>query len=117
MLVGQVGFKDLTATEAMLDNGMRGERSHNPKLIVCAHKALARWLFKEAEISQIIGWVFADNVSGIMMNKKIGWGGWIRYPLKKVQSKDGSEWIIGIEGEKSLDGKYCFKLIMNRQDI
>ncbi len=116
-LVGQVGFKDLNAQEAIMDNGMRGERSQNPKIMVNAHRALAIWLFKEAKIKQMIGWLFADNITGIMMNKQIGWSSWIRHPLEKVQKDDGILWQIGDEGSKSSVNKYCFKLIMNEADL
>ena len=112
VLAGQVGFKDLTAKEAMMDNGMRGERTRNPKLMVYAHKTLARWLFKEAGVHHIIGWVVADNIPGIMMNKQIGWGEWLRYPLNRVDTIDGTAWQIGDERQESANNKYCFKLIM-----
>ncbi|OUU15144.1 MAG: hypothetical protein CBB97_24245 [Candidatus Endolissoclinum sp. TMED37] len=116
-LVGQVGFKDLNAEEAIMDNGMRGERSQNPKIMVHAHRALAIWLFKEAKIKQMIGWLFADNITGIMMNKQIGWSSWVRHPLEKVETDDGAHWQIGAEGSKSSANKYCFKLIMKEEDL
>ena len=89
-LVGQVGWKDLTELDAIMDNGMKGERTDTPKLLIYAHKALAKWLFLNTEIKFIYGWLFADNIPGIMMNKQIGWSEWIRHPLIKSSAEE--EW-------------------------
>jgi hypothetical protein len=115
--VGQVGWKDLTENDAIMDNGMKGERTINPKLMIYAHKSLAKWLFLNTNIKFMYGWLFADNIPGIMMNKQIGWSKWIRHPMMKLITGDEWVWDIGSEGKVSPDNKYCFKLIMTQGDI
>lgn len=115
--VGQVGWKDLTENDAIMDNGMKGERTINPKLLIYAHKSLAKWLFLNTNIKSMYGWLFADNIPGIMMNKQIGWSQWIRHPMMKLTNGDEWAWDIGLEGKTSPDNKYCFKLIMTENDI
>lgn len=116
-IVGQVGWKDLTQNDAIMDNGMKGERTINPKLLIYAHKSLAKWLFLNTNIKFMYGWLFADNIPGIMMNKQIGWSQWIRHPMMKLITGDEWAWEIGSEGKTSPDNKYCFKLIMIEDDI
>lgn len=115
--VGQVGWKDLNDVDAIMDNGMKGERTINPKLLIYAHKSLAKWLFANSTIKFMYGWLVTDNVPGIMMNKQIGWSKWLRHPLTK--NSDGGDWAweIGKEGENSKDNRYCFKLIMEEDDV
>jgi len=116
-LIGQVGFKNLTLTDAILDNGMRGERSKHPKIFVYAHKVLAQWLFSVIKINCLYGWVFTDNISGIMMNRQIGWSEWAQYPLTKEIKNGESAWVIGDEGQVSIDKKYCYKLTLKNSDF
>ena len=116
-IVGQVGWKDLTQNDAIMDNGMKGKRTINPKLLIYAHKSLAKWLFLNTNIKFIYGWLFTDNIPAIMMNKQIGWSQWIRYPMTKLINGDEWAWEIGLEGKTSPDSKYCFKLIMIEDDI
>ena len=116
-IVGQVGWKDLNENDAIMDNGMKGERTNNPKLLIYAHRSLAKWLFANTSIKSMLGWLVTDNIPGIMMNKQIGWSKWLRHPL--VKRKQGEEWAweIGAEGDNSPDNKYCFKLIMEEADV
>ncbi len=114
-LVGQVGFKDLTYQDGIVDGGMRGNVSHNPKILTFAHKSLIKWLFENAQISRLYGWLVADNPGGIMMNKQIGWQDWEKYPLIRVDDNGESSWIIGNKGDVSPDKKYCYKLTIYKQ--
>jgi len=114
-LVGQVGFKELTFQDGIVDGGMRGNHSHNPKILTFAHKSLINWLFDNAKISCLYGWLMADNPGGIMMNKQIGWQDWEKYPLIRVGGNDESSWIIGNKGDISMEKKYCYKLTIYKQ--
>ena len=114
-LVGQVGWKDLCDQSAIMDNGMKGARTKNPKILIYAHQTLANWLFENSQIDYILGWLFTDNIPGIMMNKKIGWDQWIKYPLIKKIVEGEVNWQIGEQGQESADKKHCFKLIMDRK--
>ncbi|MBT8593852.1 hypothetical protein G6685_08900 [Polynucleobacter paneuropaeus] len=109
-LIGQVGFKDLTYEDGIIDGGMRGNASSNPKILTYAHKTLIKWLFDKAQIIRLHGWLVADNPGGIMMNKQVGWRDWEKYPLIGKESNNEIVWSVGNKGEASPENKYCYKL-------
>ena len=109
-LIGQVGFKDLTYEDGIVDGGMRGNASLNPKILTYAHKSLIKWLFDEARVTRLYGWLVADNPGGIMMNKQVGWRDWEKYPLIGQELNDEIVWSVGNKGEVSPGNKYCYKL-------
>ena len=111
-LIGHFGFKNLTSQSVLLDNVIRGERIGHPKVFVFAGKALVRWLQVTALVKTIYGEVMTNNITSIMMNKQIGFSGWKRHPLVKVVSGIETCWELGVEGDLSPDGKYCFKLLI-----
>lgn len=111
-IVGHFGFKDLTSDDVLLDNAIRGERVGHPTLFVMAGKTLNEWLFREAGVKTIYGFVLTKNVTSIMMNKQIGFGGWMRYPLVKKFKGDDAYWEMGTEGGTSPDDMYCYKIVM-----
>ena len=113
-LVGHFGFKNLTIQSVLLDNAMRGERQGHPKLFVVAGKSLIQWLWQATSVKRIDAYVMADNVPSIMMNRQIGFQGWVRHPLIKRTIESDTHWDIGEEGGKSPDGRYCFTLFMKR---
>jgi RimJ/RimL family protein N-acetyltransferase len=98
----------------LLDNAMRGERQGHPKLFVIAGKSLIQWLWKATSVQRIDAYVMADNVPSIMMNRQIGFQGWVRHPLIKRTIEGDTHWDIGGEGETSADGRYCFTLFIKR---
>ena len=111
-LIGHFGFKNLTSESVLLDNAIRGVRIGHPKIFVFAGKALVRWLQVTALVKTVYGEVMTDNIASIMMNKQIGFRGWKRHPLVKIESGTETCWEIGDEGDLSLDKKYCFKLFI-----
>jgi hypothetical protein len=113
-LVGHFGFKNLTLQSVLLDNAMRGERQGHPKLFVIAGKSLIQWLWKATSVQRIDAYVMADNVPSIMMNRQIGFQGWVRHPLIKRTIEGDTHWDIGGEGETSADGRYCFTHFIKR---
>lgn len=113
-VVGHFGFKELTADEVLLDNAMRGDRAGHPRLFVFAGRALVHWLLTEAGVRRVHAYVMADNVPSLMMNKQIGFGGWARHPLLKRERDGETHWDMGPEGASSPDGRYCFKLVIER---
>jgi hypothetical protein len=118
LLMGHLGFKNLTPLDALMDNAIRGARGGHPKIFVMAHKTLAKWLFQEAKIESLYGYVMIDNAPAIMMNKQVGWSIWIRLPLLKLApGEDDVRWEIGDEDQASPEGKYCYKIIMARSDM
>ncbi len=114
ILVGHFGFKNLTSKSVLLDNAMRGERQGHPKLFVIAGKTLVQWLWQMTPVQRIEAYVVADNVPSIMMNRQIGFGGWVRHPLIKRTFKDGIHWDIGEAGKNSPDDRYCFTIFIER---
>lgn len=113
-VVGHLGFKDLTRDDVLLDNAMRGERIGHPKLFVMAGKVLNKWLFSAAGVQTIYGYVMTQNATAVMMNKQIGFGGWMRHPLVKHIKGSEFHWVIGIEGTVSPDDRYCYKITLPR---
>jgi Acetyltransferase (GNAT) domain len=113
-VVGHYGFKNLTFSEVLLDNALRGERVGHPKLFVWAGQTLVQWLFREAAVQRVYAYVLADNAASIMMNKQIGFGGWQRYPLAKRVREGDIFWEMGPEGATSAEGRYCFKLLIEQ---
>lgn len=113
-LVGHFGFKNLTDGDVLLDNALRGERIGHPKLFAFAGKTLVNWLWQSTNVQRIYGYVMTDNVSSIMMNKQIGFDGWIRLPLSKGSRGSEILWEIGVEGTESQDQRYCFEIFINR---
>lgn len=113
-VVGHFGFKELTGDDVLLDNAMRGDRAGHPRLFVFAGKALVQWLLTQADVKRVRGYVMADNVPSIMMNKQIGFGGWHRHPLLKRERDGEILWEMGPEGAPSPDGRDCFKLVIER---
>lgn len=112
--IGHFGFKSLTPRSALLDNAIRGERGGHPKLFVIAGRALVQWLFQATAIERVDGIVMTDNVSAIMMNREIGFQGWKRCPLIKETVDSDTHWRIGKEGQRSVDGRYCFIVSIDR---
>lgn len=113
-VVGHYGFKNLTFSEVLLDNALRGERVGHPKLFVWAGQTLVQWLFREAAVQRVYAYVLADNAASIMMNKQIGFGGWRRHPLAKCVREGDIFWEMGPEGATSAEGRYCFKLLIEQ---
>lgn len=113
-IVGHLGFKNLTCDDALLDNTIRGERAGHPKLFVMAGKVLNEWLFREAGVKSIYGYVMTKNVTAVMMNKQIGFGGWMRYPLLKKSKGTEAHWEMGAEGDASPDDTYCYKIVITK---
>lgn len=113
-LVGHFGFKKLTLQSVLLDNAMRGERQGHPKLFVIAGKALIQWLWQSTFVMRIDAYVMADNISSIMMNRQIGFHGWVRHPLIKRTIDGDTHWEIGEEGGESPDERYCLMLFIER---
>lgn len=109
-MVGHLGFKNLTRDDVLLDNAMRGERTGHPKLLTIAGHRLNRWLFEEVGVKTIYGYVLTTNVSAIMMNRQIGFGGWTKHPLIKLTEGNETRWEIGSEGKVSPDGAYCYRI-------
>jgi len=114
-LVGHFGFKNLTLQSVLLDNAMRGERQGHPKLFVVAGKSLMQWLWQATSVQRVDAYVMADNVPSIMMNRQIGFQGWVRHPLIKRTIHGDTHWDIGDEGGESADGRYCFTLFIERR--
>ena len=115
-MVGQVGFKDLTYQNAIVEGGMRGNSSLNPKILTYAHKSLIQWLFKNASVDCLYGWLIADNPGGIMMNKQIGWHEWEKFSLLKAVHNGEISLKIGGKDDIASENKYCYKLTFhNRQ--
>jgi hypothetical protein len=109
-LVGQVGFKDLTYQDGIVDGGMRGNSSLNPKILTYAHKSMIRWLFESSKIDCLYGWLIADNPGGVMMNRQIGWHDWEKLPLIKSDHNGEISWAVGTKDDNASEKKYCFKL-------
>jgi hypothetical protein len=113
-MVGHFGFKNLTLQSVLLDNAMRGDRKGHPKLFVVAGKSLIKWLWQATSVQRIDAYVMADNVPSIMMNRQIGFQGWVRHPLIKRTIDGDTHWDIGEEGGGSTEGRYCFTLFIKR---
>lgn len=111
-MVGHLGFKNLTCDDVLLDNAMRGERGGHAKLLTIAGQRLNRWLFEEAGVKTIYGYVLTTNVPAIMMNRQIGFGGWTKHPLIEIAEGNETRWEIGGEGERSPDGAYCYRITL-----
>jgi len=116
-IIGHYGFKNLTANDVLLDNAMRGERDGDPKLLVYAGIALVKWLFTQAKVNQIRAEVMTDNIPAIMMNKRIGFGDGSCHPLLRQTEDSNTHWEIGQEGKESPEDKYCFKLILKKNQF
>ena len=58
-----------------------------------------------------------NNATSIMMNREIGFKGWVRYPL--IKSLKGGDVIfeIGEKDELSQDSSYCYKVEIVREKI
>lgn len=111
-LIGHLGFKCLTDEDGVLDNAIKGEQTNAPKIFVYAHKVLAHWLFTKAQIQRLYGYVLTDNIAAIMMNRQIGWTGWVRCPLIKSEKNGDIIWQLGDEDQQSPSSKYCFKIVL-----
>lgn len=113
-VVGHLGFKDLTREDVLLDNAIRGERIGHPKLFVMAGRALNKWLFRATGVQTIYGYVMTQNATAVMMNKQIGFSGWMKYPLVKHMKGSELQWAIGVEDGTSPDDRYCYKIMITR---
>lgn len=116
-LVGHFGFKELTRDEVLLDNAMRGDRWGHPKLFVYAGKALVQWLVQTAGVQRVHAYVMADNAPSIMMNRQIGFSSRTRHPLIKRMQNNDIHWEMGEEGQPSPEGRYCFRLLIEREQV
>jgi hypothetical protein len=113
-IVGHFGFKNLNSKSVLLDNALRGERKGHPRLFVAAGKALVKWIWQNTSVNRIDAYVIGDNVPSIMMNRQIGFRGWKRHTLIKQSQGLETHWVIGDEGQPSLDGRCCFTIFIER---
>lgn len=110
VLIGHFGFKDLTHETVLLDNAMRGERGGHPKLLQIAGRALIDWLFANAGVAMVTGYVLSTNPAAIMLNRAIGFDRWEKLPVRREELDGEVRLVMGEPGEDSADGSYCYKL-------
>lgn len=110
VLIGHFGFKELTHETVLLDNAMRGERGGHPKLLQIAGRALIDWLFAEAGVRTVTGYVLSTNPAAIMLNRAIGFDRWDKLPVRREEVDGEVRLIMGEPGEASADGAYCYRL-------
>lgn len=110
VLIGHFGFKELTHETVLLDNAMRGERGGHPKLLQIAGRALIDWLFAEAGVRTVTGYVLSTNPAAIMLNRAIGFDRWDKLPVRREEVDGEVRLIMGEPGEASADGTYCYRL-------
>lgn len=110
VLIGHFGFKELTGETALLDNAMRGERGGHPKLLQVAGRALIDWLFAEAGVRTVTGYVLSTNPAAIMLNRAIGFDRWDKYPVHREEADGETHLVMGETDGASADGVYCYKL-------
>lgn len=116
-VVGHIGFKDLTETDALSDNVIRGERGGHPKLFAFAHLALFKWLYDVFGITSVYGWVFSDNVPAIMMNRQVGFSSWQRHALRHVNQTDGEAWVVGEALEENPGERFCWRVSIAMEEV
>ena len=113
-LIGHFGFKNLTSQSVLLDNAIRGERRGHPKLLVFAGRSLVKWLFQTTSVQRIDGYVMADNVPAIMMNREIGFHKWNRRSLTSKTVYGETHWMLEEEKQKDNFGLHCFVISIER---
>src|SRR5258706_2471726 len=82
-LIGQCGFKDLSAATVEIDNLIRGEIGGDHRLIYYSEKALIRWLFHSFDIERVFGIVLADNLLALNIHDSVGFRQTEFIPLQK----------------------------------
>ncbi|MCW1429396.1 GNAT family N-acetyltransferase [Novosphingobium sp. JCM 18896] len=110
VLIGHFGFKELTHDTVLLDNAMRGERGGHPKLLQIAGRALIDWLFANAGVAMVTGYVLSTNPAAIMLNRAIGFDRWEKLPVRREEVDGEVRLVMGEPGEDSADSTYCYRL-------
>jgi hypothetical protein len=70
--VGQFGLCGITATEAQLDNGIRGEAGGHPRLFYFVELAVIRFCFECLGVQRIFGNMFSNNIMAVLLHKSVG---------------------------------------------
>lgn len=113
-LIGHYGFKELDEDSAFLDNGMRGERGGHPLLMKYAASTLVEWLFDVMRVTEVYGYIFANNAMAIRLHRDVGFTFAEKFPLQKQVDGEEIKWVVGKAGERSPDNHYYQKVIMTR---
>lgn len=116
-VIGQIGFKELSATDVLSDNVIRGERGGHPRLFVAAHHAMFKWLIETFKLDSIYGYVLSDNIPAIMMNRQVGFSLWQRHALTQISGGDGDAWVVGEPIEADPGERFCWKVSLTKQEV
>jgi len=116
-LIGHYGFKNLSSESAEVDSLLRGESGGHPQLIHFAEIALVRWLFSTFEISNLYGYVLAENWQALELHARIGFQNAERIPLYKELNDTETLYRLGSPGTESPDGLYSQKITLHRRNF
>ena len=116
-LIGQYGFKNLSSKSAEVDNLLRGESGGNPQLIYFAEIALVGWLFSTFEITNLYGYVLAENWQALQLHARVGFENTDLIPLTKEHSVTETIYRLGLPGNKSSDNLYSQKISLHRNNF
>jgi len=88
-LVGNIGFCNIAAESAELDNVLRGEPANPVRLMTDAQTALLDWAFRILRVQGVYLQVLAANTRAIRLYERIGFATTGQVGLTRVPQGDG----------------------------
>jgi RimJ/RimL family protein N-acetyltransferase len=114
--VGTIGFMNLTANSAELDNLIRGERRGPAALARCAEAALVEWLFESAGVERVEAVVLSTNFSALQLHHSLGFEVMSRTPLRRVEHNGGEVALVDA-AEPDEHGLFKLRLAVTREGL
>jgi RimJ/RimL family protein N-acetyltransferase len=91
--IGNYGLRDIQETSAELDNLLIGDSSSTGPLVFIAMKTFLNWIFSQLCLDYLTASIFKDNLTTILIHKKLGFKEINEIPVKKIINGDGIQYI------------------------
>lgn len=114
--IGTIRFVEEENSGA-LDAMIRDPEIEHKGLMLLVEKAFLKWMFDGLKLSKITGYLFSDNVRMMDLHKKCGWTKIEKIPLKKIQTKDGTEWVRMKIEDKTKPERYFDSIKLTRINL
>jgi len=91
--IGNYGLRDIHDTQAELDNLLIGDSTSTGPLVLIAIKTFLNWIFSQFGFKVITASIFKQNLTTILIHKRLGFKVTREIPVKKVVRGDVIQFI------------------------
>lgn len=101
LLIGRLGFLDLTDQSAMIDSIVQGIPAVSPGIITRSFFAMTEWLFQNSAIETIFSKVHSDNTASIKLHHALGFH--LRQSIPLASSKTANSGRVWAPVDETID--------------